>query len=289
MVFFRILLLASLFLLPGQAFAQDTPAVPVQAVEAETLSAEDVQGPVVLELFSSQACVFCPKADQLLGDLSSMKNIIALSCHVDYFDVGKGSLAEPLCTKRQGDYAGNLHSGPAYTPQMVINGAYDAVGYRIDDIAKVLRKASRPGLLPVTIRKVDNKFRYQIALPEIEMPTVVSDVAATADTGVYDVWIAMIDRPHAITVAEGSNKGKDMRYYNIISDLFSLGQWDGQKKTMLVNIKTLSRHHSFVVLAQKPGGEIIAVGRRSVIPTPTAIVEKTSDDDLFDFFGFFED
>ena len=95
-------------------------------------------GPVVLELFSTQACTFCPRADALMADLVDHPSLIALSCHVDYFDVEVGSRALPVCSSRQISYEGAMKHGPKYTPQMVFNGRLNAIGYREHDVAAML-------------------------------------------------------------------------------------------------------------------------------------------------------
>ena len=44
-----------------------------------------IDKPVVVELFSTQGCMFCPVADRLFTDLRNrVPNVIGLSCHVDY-------------------------------------------------------------------------------------------------------------------------------------------------------------------------------------------------------------
>ena len=77
--------LMALFI-PGLLHAQDVKALPVPAVEQEQIPRLG-KAPVVVELFSSQACVFCPRADRLFADLLKQDNVIGLACHVDYFDV----------------------------------------------------------------------------------------------------------------------------------------------------------------------------------------------------------
>ena len=43
-------------------------------------------GPVVVELYTSQGCSSCPPADAMLHDLADRDDVIALALHVDYWD-----------------------------------------------------------------------------------------------------------------------------------------------------------------------------------------------------------
>ena len=69
---YRAPLLASLFALAALA--------PVRADDAAT------NGPVVVELFTSQGCSSCPPADAYLGELAKKPGVIALGFHVDYWN-----------------------------------------------------------------------------------------------------------------------------------------------------------------------------------------------------------
>ena len=64
-------------------------------------------GPVVVELYTSQGCSSCPPADKILGEIAERDDVIALALHVDYWDyIGwKDSFANPAHTKRQRAYA----------------------------------------------------------------------------------------------------------------------------------------------------------------------------------------
>lgn len=236
------------------------PAVPVVTVESEPLSSPSPLSPgtttqdsnleailakidtqsntiVTLELFSSQACVFCPKADLEMQNLVLSKNLIALSCHVDYFDVKINSLSQAICGSRQSEYEASLRYGPKYTPQMVINGAYNAIGYKKEDIIKALQKALENPIPSLNIQKNPNKNIFTLLLPETK------DVKAK-------LWILNYDKPHILTISEGGNKGREMIYYNIISGAGLLGSWDGTEKKMTFDPKLMDGHKGFALFVQ---------------------------------------
>ena len=98
---------------------------------------------VVVELFTSQGCSSCPPADEFLKDLSVRDDVLALSLHVDYWDyIGwKDPFAKPEFTNRQRQYAGVMRLRYVYTPQMVVQGIYQAVGSRRGDVLDFIEKA----------------------------------------------------------------------------------------------------------------------------------------------------
>src|SRR5690606_23996855 len=93
-------------------------------------AAQAADRPVVVELFTSQGCSSCPPADRFLGELAARPGVIALGLHVDYWDyIGwKDPYARRAHTERQRDYSRTLNQRYVYTPQMVINGAFQAIG-----------------------------------------------------------------------------------------------------------------------------------------------------------------
>ncbi len=239
--------LLTLCLWAPAGFTQEVKAMPVAPVEEEELPLLG-KAPIVIELFSSQACVFCPKADKLFADLLKQDNVIGLACHVDYFDVETGSLAHPFCTERQSWYMEKLFAGPNYTPQMVINGAVDVVGYKFGDVVKTLQKAVFSEVLPLGIAETTAAGTYKVTLPQkLEQPKD------------YKLWLALYDKPHQLTIADGRNKGQGAVYYNIVSQLGSTDKLAGD---IYVTPPMKDAHQGFVVLLQNmKTGRIHAVGR----------------------------
>src|SRR5436190_20900837 len=110
--------------------------------------------PTVVELFTSQGCSSCPPADALLAQLAGRPDLLALSFHVDYWDrLGwKDPFSSAAATQRQHRYAELLGLATVYTPQMVVDGKWQAVGSDRSDVEQALSSARRSrGGVPVAL------------------------------------------------------------------------------------------------------------------------------------------
>src|SRR5947207_9546964 len=101
--------------------------------------------PVVAELFTSEGCSSCPPADALLAELAKRPDVLALSFHVDYWDrLGwKDPFSSRAATDRQNRYAKLLKLATVYTPQIVVDGRWEAVGSDRADVERALDRARR--------------------------------------------------------------------------------------------------------------------------------------------------
>lgn len=220
------------------------------SVAAAQNGAVEAQAPVVVELFSSQACAFCPAADDIMGDIAKMQDVIALNCHVDYFDVKQGALSKPFCTDRQTDYVGLFGGGTHYTPQMVVNGHMDVIGYKAEKISAALVKARADRMGTIDIQPKSDGV-YEAKLNK-------QDLGGKQAT----LWVATIDKPHKLTVASGANKGKNMVYTHILNSFTEHGNWDGADKRLAVSPNLTDGQAGFAILAQDmDSGHVIAAGQ----------------------------
>ena len=223
-------------------------AAPPSAVDAAELPPVDPKGLVVVELFSSQACLFCPKADAYLNTLAAKDNVIALACHVDYFDIKEGSLAQEFCTQRQSQYSRTLRSGPKYTPQMVMNGRFDAIGHKKDKVDAAMFKAASEEMAAIEITPAGQQD-FKLKMPKIE-------------TGQYSIWVAITNAPIERSIIVGKNKGQSVLYEHIISDLTSPMIWSGEARAFDLSADFGENKHAVAVWAQNQiTGEIVAAGQ----------------------------
>ena len=174
--------------------------------------------PVVVELFTSQGCNSCPPADAFLGELAQRSDLIALAFHVDYWNyIGwKDPFSSPEATQRQRDYTRSLGLSSVYTPQMVIDGSFDAVGSNRTQVNRAIAAASQRGKIPIAI-SADAAGSWHAIIPAAQI-----DQSAT-------VWLALYDRQHVTPVKRGENAGATLTEYNIVREFRRIGQWNGAK------------------------------------------------------------
>jgi hypothetical protein len=220
---------------------------PAQAGEAaEPASALP---PIVVELFTSQGCSSCPPADVVLGELKSRQDVLPLSFHVTYWDrLGwPDSFGLEASTERQRTYVDLLEKGGLYTPQMVIGGRIDVVGSqrgRVREAIDLLATRRQPGV-PIAIEE-----------------SVLRLGAGPSDDAT--IWLFGVDREHDVWIQRGENRGRVVRYHNVVREVTSLGRWSGEVVELPLPLKRLAAEgrDDAAVVVQRPGtGEILAAGR----------------------------
>jgi hypothetical protein len=168
--------------------------------------------PVVLELFTSQACSSCPPADALLGKLARQPNIVALAWHVDYWNhLGwRDPFATRTATDRQQAYAAKLGGG-VFTPALVVNGSKVVIGSQHHEVEAAIAAAAT---LPVAVKlAVADGGGLSVEIGEASQKVRVQRI-------VYD--------PEHITgVDAGENDGTRLHEYRIVRDVETLGSLDG--------------------------------------------------------------
>src|SRR5271170_848625 len=103
------------------------------------------EGPVVIELFTSQGCSSCPPADELLSRLAREgglggRKLAPLAFHVDYWnELGWADpFSTPAWTARQQAYARSLGDDRVYTPELVVAGGAGMVGSQSGRVAEAI-------------------------------------------------------------------------------------------------------------------------------------------------------
>ena len=181
---FPLLILAGVFLFWGKSlYARfDTNALELQT-----------NGPIVLELFTSQSCYSCPPADKILTEAAQNPDIITLGFHVTYWNHlhWKDTLSRAFSSTRQRSYANYQSSRRVYTPQMIINGKTEFVGSHINVLRKEAPKAQPVKLLDI----VKNENTLVLNLPDLPEND-------------YTIWMFGTKSAHTENIPSGENRGK---------------------------------------------------------------------------------
>ena len=131
-----------------------------------------------------------------------------------------------------------------YTPQLIINGVENMMGKIYDEVSASIRK--------VTVQKAVMKLSSSRAG---DAYTVT--LSAFHRHGTYDVQLVRVSPINIIKILGGENAGKTVTYVNVVTDLRSLGSWDGQGK---VTFKTgdLVRGKYTILVQHQGHGKIVA-------------------------------
>ncbi|MGE3916777.1 MAG: DUF1223 domain-containing protein [Hyphomicrobiaceae bacterium] len=197
----------------------------------------------VLELFTSQGCSSCPAADELLEKYAARKDIIALSLPVDYWDYlgWKDTLASPKFSARQKYYAKERGDGRVYTPQVVVSGLSHVVG-------------SSPEHIDSAIAATDQQLATSRVMVKVKIDgkrVVIETGDATAGVKVSEatVWLAIVHKESLVKIGRGENRGKTIKYTNVVRELNPIGMWSGKAAKYEISREAVS----------EPGSEMCVV------------------------------
>ncbi len=176
---------------------------------------------VVVELYTSQGCSSCPPADKILTELSKHDDVIALGLHVDYWDYlgWKDKFAVAAFSDRQQTYNAILPSRyRLVTPQMIVHGLGQVAGgsgkskARIDMLIKEARAT---------------KDRADLRLQRTGSTLVIQLSSKDGELGSSTVQLVRFLPQEEVAIRSGENRGRNIKYTNIVSDWKTIGKWDG--------------------------------------------------------------
>ncbi len=245
----RTFLLSLIFFLSATLCLADTAAL---MSKPQTVS----KAVTVVELFTSQGCSSCPKADRVFEKLTQQSGVIALSFHVDYWDYlgWKDNMASANNSKRQRDYAKFRGDNSVFTPQVIINGDVSLVGQNAKAIAQEIQKQSERNRQKVAVKLWEDEKSVFIEIgAAAKLKTSASNGAKPEGT----VWLALIKKSEKITIKRGENRGKTLTYHNVVHELSPIGRWMGEKMSIrLPRQQWMARgSDGCVVILQQDGGK----------------------------------
>lgn len=204
------------------------------------------QRPVVYELFTSQGCSSCPPADRVATALTEDLNILVLSYHIAYWDrLGwKDPFSSKAATRRQYAYASAMGTTRVYTPQGVVQGKVDVVGSHGSKVQDAIRDARKGEWTQVRLTRSGNQL-------EATLPNHTGE-----PTELLLVGYAKATRN---AVPRGENAGRTLSHSNSVTEIQSLGRWDGKAKRLMLSLKD-ARSDGAALLIQRRGQRAIIGG-----------------------------
>ena len=214
--------------------------IPVFAV------AQPAVRPVVGELFTSEGCSSCPPADATIADLArSRPDLLLLTFHVTYWNsLGwHDPYSFEAATQRQRRYVALGISPDVYTPALVVDGKFDAVGSNAVAVADTLRQAgqSQETAAPIAVERGPGGLNITVG----------------AGTGNGTLLLIGYDRLHQTRIGRGENSGRVLEEANIVRSMSALGPWKGAPVRLQVPYPS---GEQVAVLLQREDGHIVGAG-----------------------------
>jgi len=221
-------------------------AAVAQPAAAQT---EGNRADAVVELYTSQGCSQCPRANRLLGGFARQDRILALTFPVGIWDYlgWHDTFARPEFAERQRRYARSIRGGGRFTPQLVINGAHQISASDWDEAHAVFDRvrtdgwpARAPELAIARLR--NNRARVTIGAREQAQPA--------------DVWLLAYDPgPITVVITGGVNINRSVAHYNLVKWIERLETWNGQASW---HERARCQPECAVLIQEPNGGPIVA-------------------------------
>lgn len=223
----------------------------------------DEEHPVVVELFTSSNCSACMLADRMLYDVSQEKNVIALGCHIDYWD--KSTPKDPknleACTYRQWSYrsSGRMDETEVSIPHFMVNGRYSLRGSDIRSLYSILKGEKESSLPKPSF--IHMKWKDKDTLL-IEMPQAMDEIHKK---GSSSVWLIRYQDYIIQKMTKGEVAGRVLRFTNVVQDIKHIAKWHGDKRTIEVDVPMppggKDRGGYVAVIHETHGAKVLAAGK----------------------------
>ena len=207
------------------------------------------RAPVVVELFTAQGCASCPQANALLQEVAGERGVLALTFPVDIWDYlgWPDTGARPEFTARQRAYIARLRLREIYTPEMIVGGRHETVGFDRAKVKALVASASRPRGPRVTLRSAT---RAHVG-------------AGRPPAGGAEVWLVRFDpQERTVKITRGENRGKTVVQQNVVRELVRLGAWSGRPRRYTLPAPSAPELRTAVLVQGASGGPVLSAAVR---------------------------
>ena len=204
---------------------------------------------MVVELYTSQGCSQCPRANRLLGIFSREDDVLALTFPVGIWDYlgWHDTFAQPEFADRQRAYSQTLRVRGRFTPQLVVNGArtisasdWDEARAIYDDQQRAGWPATAPAVSLTLLRNGRARATIGSATPGVNA----------------DIWMVAYDPgPLTVVITGGVNRNRSIPHYNLVKWIERVGTWDGAG---VWHERARCQPECAVIVQEPNGGRILA-------------------------------
>jgi hypothetical protein len=190
-------------------------------------AADTPRTPILMELFTSEGCSSCPPVDNWVEQIDTSQpvagaQIIVLSEHVDYWDQDgwKDPFSSAAITDRQKAYVHNLGLSDVYTPQIVVDGAFEVKPADAQQTSQNLTKAAGTAMIPVKLDSV-----------AVSAGSLTGRIEADggAQKKNADVFVAVALDKTLTDVLAGENNGHKLTNIAVVKEMVKVGKLEKGK------------------------------------------------------------
>ena len=233
-------------------------------------AAPEQRRPVLVELFTSEGCSDCPPADALLAQLDATQFVpgadaIVLSEHVTYWnhEGWNDPFSMPAMDERQQDYVSRFRLQGSYTPQVVVDGAFQAVGNSTAAVAQAVAQAAEAPKEPLAIENA----HWADGAAEFTVRGATSGAAA--------LMVALAANGTRSEVARGENAGRTLHHVAVVRVLkdFGAGATDGRalrlsSRSLAHGDEAAGSVRLVAFLVDRKTGHVLAVAEQTLDRAP---------------------
>lgn len=213
----------------------------------------------VVELYTSQGCMQCGRANRLLGVFSRERGVIALTFPVGIWDYlgWRDTLAQPEFSERQRAYANAMHVRAMSTPHLIFNGVSHNSGLNWDDAR---------ALLDAAMATPPPDGAPEVSIVRLRSGRVRVTLSGAEHGAGAEIWLVSYNpSPITVYVASPLYGNRTVTDYNVVSAIERVETWSGEPLWFEHN-QCLPE---CVVLVQRPGpGAILGAATTQSAPWP---------------------
>jgi hypothetical protein len=204
---------------------------------------------VVVELYTSQGCTQCPRANRLLEMLSREDGVLALTLPVGIWDYlgWHDTFARPEFGERQRAFSRAMRVRGRFTPQLIINGSRQISASDWDEARATFdqsRRAGWPSGAP------------DVGIARLRSGRVRVTVGGGSPGANADIWLVAYDPgPLVVFITRGLNTNRTVAHYNLVRSIDRLDAWNGRSAWFE---RSRCAPECAVVVQEPNGGRILA-------------------------------